>query len=128
MIVAECTYICQYLGRKQYFKQDSFSSYIFEATLISSRVERWVHCFGLHEHPLLKPLGLTVPPEERKHEHPCRIDMGGAGVFDLKIARDYLAFNIAYERVRLLKDATTGWDGLEYFRCYVYLLDTVDEV
>ncbi|KAI1273267.1 hypothetical protein F5Y07DRAFT_259819 [Xylaria sp. FL0933] len=86
------------------------------------------NCSGLHMHPLLKPLGLIVPPEEQEHENPRHIDMGGAGVFDLKITTDYLALNMAYERVRLLKDAQTGWNGPEYFRKHVHLLDTVDEV
>ncbi|RWA09596.1 hypothetical protein EKO27_g5508 [Xylaria grammica] len=103
-------------------------------------IERWMrlwlelwkdgrtNCLGLHEHPLIQPLGLIVPPEAQEHENPRQIDLGGAGVFDLKITTDYLALNMAYERVRLLKDDETGWNGPEYFRRHVHLLDTIDEV
>ncbi|KAI0522310.1 hypothetical protein F5B22DRAFT_470509 [Xylaria bambusicola] len=85
------------------------------------------NCFGLHEHPLLKPLGLIVPPEEQEHENPRQIDLGGAGGFDLKITTDYLTLNMAYERVRLLVD-DAGWNGPEYFRRHVHFLDTIDEI
>jgi len=54
------------------------------------------------------------------------MDMGGAGVFDFNIITDYLAFNVVCERMRLLKDDLTGWNGPEYFRKHVYLLGTID--
>ncbi|KAI1317086.1 hypothetical protein F5Y16DRAFT_392937 [Xylariaceae sp. FL0255] len=103
-------------------------------------IERWMkvsfeiwkdrtNCFGLHEHPLLKPLGLIVPPDWQENDNPRTIDMGGTGdAFDLGILTDYLAFNMAYERVRLLVDESTGWDGPTYYRTHVHLIDTIDEL
>ncbi|KAH8591162.1 hypothetical protein B0O99DRAFT_598467 [Bisporella sp. PMI_857] len=104
-------------------------------------IERWMrvwqelwkgdrtNCFGLHAHPLLKHLGLIMPPDLVGHEKPRHIDMGGeAESFDLKILTDYLALNMAYERVRLLKDPLTGWDGPQYFRKHIHLMDTIDEL
>ncbi|KAI1325570.1 hypothetical protein F5Y16DRAFT_260938 [Xylariaceae sp. FL0255] len=87
------------------------------------------NCLGIHEHPLLKPLGLIVPPDLREDPNPRKLDMGGSGAsFDLEILTDYLAFNMAYERVRLLVDESTGWNGPAYFRKHVHLIDTVDEL
>ncbi|KAI0154229.1 hypothetical protein GGR57DRAFT_492277 [Xylariaceae sp. FL1272] len=105
-------------------------------------IERWMkvnlelwkgsgrtNCFGLHEHPLIKPLGLCVPPDWQENENPRTIDMGGSGeAFDLAILTDYLALNMAYERVRLLVDESTGWDGPAYYRSHVHFIDTIDEL
>ncbi|TRX96564.1 hypothetical protein FHL15_002466 [Xylaria flabelliformis] len=102
-------------------------------------IERWMkvslelwkgrtNCFGLHEHPLIKPLGTMVPPDWQETDRPRNIDMGGSGEsFDLGILTDYLAFNMAYERVRLLIDED-GWDGPAYYRTHVHFIDTFDEI
>ncbi|KAI0865912.1 hypothetical protein F4860DRAFT_200109 [Xylaria cubensis] len=104
-------------------------------------MERWMNiwlelwkngrtnCLGLHEHPLVKPLGLFAPPDELYEETKRKFDLGGSGhQFDKKIIADYLALNLAYERVRLLVDEKTGWNGPEYYRRNVHLLDCIDEL
>ncbi|KAK8060619.1 hypothetical protein PG996_010549 [Apiospora saccharicola] len=97
-------------------------------------VERWMrvwremwkgrtHCAGLHEHPLVPPEGKAVRV----------LDMGGEpGALDAGVMTDYLALNMAYERVRLLVDPRDGggggWDGPTYYRERVHLLDGIDEM
>ncbi|KAI0970158.1 hypothetical protein F4678DRAFT_473497 [Xylaria arbuscula] len=80
-----------------------FQSRKFIGQCLTGFFERWkygrTNCFSIHEHPLLKPLGLIVPPEEQEHEYPRTINLGGAGGFDLKITTDYLGLNMAYERI-----------------------------
>ncbi|GAW27018.1 putative capsule polysaccharide biosynthesis protein [Rosellinia necatrix] len=88
--------------------------------------DRRISCSDLHKYPLLRPLGLIVPPEQQAN--PRKVDMGRSGGSDLTRITDYFALNMAYERVRLPQDEKTGWDGPEYCRRHVHLLDTVDEV
>lgn len=90
------------------------------------------HCAGLHAHPLVAPLGLMMgfeqqtPPEGKQLRV---LDMGGdPSIMDMRLMTDYLALNLAYERVRLLVDARDGWDGPRYYRERVHLLDSIDEM
>ncbi|KAI1751566.1 hypothetical protein F4782DRAFT_531340 [Xylaria castorea] len=95
------------------------------------QLELWkdrTNCTGQHEHPLFKFLGMYIPPEEVQLEKHRNIDFGGLGVFDMKIISDYVALNLEYDRVRLLKDDKTGWNGPEYYRRHVHLLDALDEI
>lgn len=90
-------------------------------------------CAGLREHPLVAPLGLVVGPDRQEATEgtkgPRVLDMGGdPGVLDLGAMTDYLALNLAYERVRLLVDPRGGWDGPRYLRERVHLLDGIDEM
>ena len=87
------------------------------------------NCQGLHKHPLLEPLGFIIPPDFQEQENPRQIDMGGkAAEFDIGILTDYLALNMAYERVRCTQSAEDEWDGPKYYREHVHLVDTIDEV
>lgn len=65
---------------------------------------------------------MILPPEEQEHEHLRAIDLR------VKITTDYLGLNTSYERVRLLKDAETGWNGPKYYRRHTYPLDTREEI
>ncbi|KAK8033598.1 capsule polysaccharide biosynthesis protein [Apiospora marii] len=107
-------------------------------------IERWMRvwlamwegrtsCAGLREHPLVAPLGLVMGPERQEAldetNKPRVLDMGGdPGILDLGTMTDYLALNIAYERVRLLVDPRDGWDGPRYYRERVHMLDSIDEL
>ncbi|KAK8128728.1 capsule polysaccharide biosynthesis protein [Apiospora sp. TS-2023a] len=110
----------------------------------NSFIERWMRvwlamwqgrtdCAGLHKHPLVASMGLVAGPE--KHPAPDGVgearvfNMGDPGDFEAGAITDYLALNLAYERVRLLVDPQDGgWDGPAYYRERVHMTDGIDEL
>lgn len=73
---------------------------------------------GMHKHPLLQHLPKYEPPSANGSKSP----------FKYAQFVDYIAQIFCLERLRHLKDPSTGWDGPQYFEKKVLLFDCMEEV
>ena len=73
---------------------------------------------GMHKHPLLQYLPVYEPASANGLQSP----------FKYAQFVDYIAQIFCLERLRYLRDPSTGWDGPEYFENKVLLFDCMEEI
>ena len=78
-------------------------------------LELWkgkTHCIGMQENPLLNQVKKVQVPQEMQDKF---------GI-DNSLMNDYVAHALAFKRVRMLHDASDGFNGPEYWTKHAYVL------